>query len=50
VARLDPLTINDAARVAHHRGLTGRMRLFDLCFFAAEHDDHHLAMARALLG
>jgi hypothetical protein len=26
------------------------MRLVDLCTFAAEHDDHHMAMIRALLG
>ena len=50
LARLDPLTLNDAARVAHHPRLNRPMRLVDLCFFAAEHDDHHLAMARALLG
>ena len=50
LARLDPLTLADAARVAHHPRLDRPMRLVDLCFFAAEHDDHHLAMARAMLG
>lgn len=49
LARLDCLTLDDAARVAHHPRLDRPMRLVDLCFFAAEHDDHHLAMARALL-
>ncbi|MEW5980890.1 MAG: DinB family protein [Acidobacteriota bacterium] len=49
LARLDPLTLDDAARVAHHPRLDRAMRLVDLCFFAAEHDDHHLAMSRALL-
>lgn len=49
LARLDPLTLGDAARAAHHPRLDRTMRLVDLCFFAAEHDDHHLALARALL-
>ena len=49
LARLDPLTVDDAARVAHHPRLNRPMRLVDMCFFAAEHDDHHLAMARTLL-
>jgi len=49
LSRLDPLSLDDAARTAHHPRLDRPMRLVDLCFFAAEHDDHHLAMARALL-
>ena len=49
LARLDPLTLATAARVAHHPRLDRPMRLVDLCFFAAEHDDHHLAAARSLL-
>jgi len=49
LARLDPLTLADAARAAHHPRLDRPMRLVDLCFFAAEHDDHHLAMARDAL-
>jgi len=47
--RLDALTLDHAARVAHHPRLDRPMRLVDLCFFAAEHDDHHLAVIRALL-
>jgi len=43
-ARLAALTLEDAARTAHHPRLNRPMRLVDLCFFAAEHDDHHLAM------
>jgi uncharacterized damage-inducible protein DinB len=46
---LDPLTLEDAARAARHPRLDKTMRLVDLCLFAAEHDDHHLAMIRALL-
>jgi uncharacterized damage-inducible protein DinB len=45
---LDPLTLEDAARSAHHPRLDKDLRVLDLCFFAAEHDDHHLAMIRAL--
>ena len=46
---LDSLKLEDAARVAHHPRLGVAMRLVDLCTFAAEHDDHHMAMIRALL-
>jgi uncharacterized damage-inducible protein DinB len=49
LALLDPLPLTEAARVAHHPRLDRPMRLVDLCFFAAEHDDHHLAMIRELL-
>ncbi|HUK12163.1 MAG TPA: DinB family protein [Thermoanaerobaculaceae bacterium] len=48
MASLDPLTLDDAARVAHHPRLGHAMRLLDLCTFAAEHDDHHLALIRRL--
>jgi len=46
---LDPLTLEDAARTALHPRLQKQMRLVDMCYFAAEHDDHHLAAMRALL-
>ncbi len=46
---LDRLNLDDAARVAHHPRLNRPMRLVDLCFFSAEHDDHHLALIRELL-
>lgn len=46
---LDGLTLSDAARVATHPRLKMAMRLVDMCFFAAEHDDHHLAVAQELL-
>jgi uncharacterized damage-inducible protein DinB len=46
LAMLDPLSLDDAGRVAHHPRLDRSMRLADLCFFAAEHDDHHLAVIR----
>jgi hypothetical protein len=46
---LDPLTLDDASRVAHHPRLDRPLRLVDLCFFSAEHDDHHLALIHELL-
>jgi len=46
---LEPLNLDEAARAAHHPRLDRQMRLVDLCFFAAEHDDHHLAVIHALL-
>ncbi len=49
LARLDPLTLDDAARVARHPRLDRPLRMVDLCFFAAEHDDHHLAAIHELL-
>jgi uncharacterized damage-inducible protein DinB len=46
---LDPLTLEDAARVANHPRLNRPMRLVDLCYFVAEHDDHHIAAIHELL-
>jgi uncharacterized damage-inducible protein DinB len=50
LAILDRLTLNDAARIARHPRLDTPLRLVDMCFFTAEHDDHHLAVIHALLG
>lgn len=49
VAVLDGLTLADAARIARHPRLQRDLRLVDLCFFCAEHDDHHLAVMRQIL-
>ena len=46
---LDVLDLAAAARTAHHPRLNRPMRLVDMCFFAAEHDDHHLAAIHDLL-
>ena len=46
---LDDLDLEGAGRVAHHPRLDRPMRLVDLTFFAAEHDDHHLAAIHELL-
>jgi uncharacterized damage-inducible protein DinB len=49
LAMLDCLTLNAAARVARHPRLDRPLRLVDICYFAAEHDDHHLAAIHGLL-
>ena len=43
VARLDDLPPELFARAAHHPRLNQPMRLVDMVFFQAEHDDFHLA-------
>lgn len=44
VDRLDAAADADVVRTAFHPRLKRPMRLIDLCFFVAEHDDHHLAI------
>lgn len=48
VDRLDACTDADVARTSLHPRLKRPMRLVDLCFFVAEHDDHHLAVVTRL--
>lgn len=43
VARLDDLAPEVFARAAHHPRLNVPMRLVDMIYFQAEHDDFHLA-------
>jgi len=43
VQRLDALDEETLARTAIHPRLQKPMRLVDMAFFVAEHDDHHLA-------
>jgi uncharacterized damage-inducible protein DinB len=49
VSRLDAATDDDVVRTSLHPRLQRTMRLVDLCFFVAEHDDHHLAIVTRLL-
>jgi uncharacterized damage-inducible protein DinB len=49
IATLDALDLDAAARTAHHPRLDRPLRLVDLCLFAADHDDHHLAAIRQML-
>lgn len=46
--RLRELSEDDFARSAIHPRLNKPMRIIDLCYFAAEHDDFHLATIREL--
>lgn len=49
VARLDDLPTQTFARVSHHPRLNVQMRLVDMLFFQAEHDDYHLARISELI-
>lgn len=49
IDRLDVLSQEDFARTARHPRLLQPMRMLDLLFFVAEHDDHHLAAITRLL-
>ena len=49
VGRLEALTEADIERTALHQRLNQPMRLIDSCYFAAEHDDHHLARIAELI-
>lgn len=43
VGRLDVMTHEELEATALHPRLNQPMSVVDLCFFVAEHDDHHLA-------
>lgn len=49
VARLDAYDEAFVARAARHPRLGQPMRVLDLAFFMAEHDDHHLACISQLI-
>jgi uncharacterized damage-inducible protein DinB len=49
VSRLDNLPSQTFATVAHHPRLNVPMRLVDMLFFQAEHDDYHLARISELI-
>jgi hypothetical protein len=49
VSRLDNLPSQTFAAVAHHPRLNVPMRLVDMIFFQAEHDDYHLARISELI-
>jgi uncharacterized damage-inducible protein DinB len=50
VSRLDALDSNGPGLTALHPRLEQPMRMIDLAFFIAEHDDHHLAKITDLSG
>ena len=49
VAKLDGLNPQQWSASALHPRLNEPMRIVDLCFFVAEHDDYHLARIRHLI-
>ena len=49
IRRLEVLTENEVQRAAIHPRLQKPMRLLDWIYFLAEHDDHHLALARSAI-
>jgi uncharacterized damage-inducible protein DinB len=49
VQRFDDLSPETFAKVAHHPRLNVPMRLVDMIFFQAEHDDYHLARISELI-
>lgn len=48
VERVDAMSHEELRRTALHPRLEQPMTAVDLCFFVAEHDDHHLATITAL--
>jgi uncharacterized damage-inducible protein DinB len=50
VARLRSASESDLEHAARHPRLGTQMRLVDLAYFVAEHDDHHLVKIRELAG
>ena len=49
VNELERFDRDGAARAAQHPRLAQPMRVIDLAFFVAEHDDHHLARITEVL-
>jgi uncharacterized damage-inducible protein DinB len=49
VSRFERFDIPGAGQSAHHPRLNKPMRVIDLAYFIAEHDDHHLARMTELL-
>jgi uncharacterized damage-inducible protein DinB len=49
IERLQRLAPQEFGKVSRHPRLDAPMRLVDLLFFVAEHDDHHLARVSELL-
>ena len=50
LTRLAALQPADLGRCSRHPRLDQPMRVVDLLYFCAEHDDHHLARIRELIG
>jgi uncharacterized damage-inducible protein DinB len=49
VEKLEQLEVEQLLNVSRHPRLKTPMRVIDLAYFVAEHDDHHLASIREIL-
>jgi len=49
VQKLDELDEDEISRYSYHPRLKIPMRLIDMAYLAAEHDDHHIAIIRELI-
>jgi hypothetical protein len=49
VERLETFGVEGGGQSAHHPRLNKPMRVIDLAYFIAEHDDHHLASITGLI-
>ena len=49
ISRFEKLTDADIIRKATHPRLQQEMRVVDLAYFVAEHDNHHITMIREIL-
>lgn len=48
VAKFEEISDTDIVRSALHPRLNKQMRIIDLAFFMAEHDDHHITIMREI--
>ena len=49
IAALDTMDATDESRTSLHPRMQQPMRLIDLAYFVAEHDDHHLGRIREII-
>lgn len=49
IKRLEELGEDQVIRAGLHPRLDKQMRIVDIAFFTAEHDDHHIAIIRSIL-
>jgi uncharacterized damage-inducible protein DinB len=47
---LDSIDVSDGSKTSLHPRLQQPMRIIDMVYFVAEHDDHHISVIRELIG
>ena len=50
LALLDSIDVRDSSKTSLHPRLQQPMRIIDMVYFVAEHDDHHISVIRELIG